>query len=229
METEKIAAAETIAKLESQIENLNKGIAATRDESKVAVAAAQAATKALEDFSKNSTVEKKAEDVTLSTAEEKKFDAWARANGVVTQTDLDAERVRIANDSAKGFQAQAVMEFLETHPEYDSDEEWAKVQTEFDLYKTPSDLIGYKKLLDKVHKELSPDSKANPNNEDGRAAARAEIAKREALKRGGGGQSNAGGDNEAEIEKLQAKYPNLSREQITTRLSEVRALTNEKK
>lgn len=218
------AAKEVITKLETQVENLNKGIATTRDESKAAIEAAKTATLALENYVKeNPTKKPDANETKLSAEEEKKFEAWAKANGVVTQTDLDAERMRIANDSNKSFQSQAVSEFLETHPEYDSDEEWEKVQAEFNLYKTPGDLAGYRKLLDKIHKEMNPGSKTT-DTEDAKAAVRADIAKREALKRGGGGNQGGNGENDAEIDKMQSRYPNLTREQIVTRLSEVRNL-----
>lgn len=231
METQEItdpAAKEVIAKLETQIENLNKGIAVTRDESKAAIEAAKAATTALETYKKDSTKDKGTDEVKLTPEEEKKFETWARANGVATQADLEAERNRIANASVQSFQTQAVTDFLETHPEYDTDEEWAKVQAEFNLYKTPTDLAGFKKLLDKVYKDLNPGAKSG-NDENGRAAARAEIAKREALKRGGGGQGAGSDTTDAEIDKMQARYPNLSREQIQNRLSEVRGLFPEKK
>lgn len=210
---------ETIKKLEDQVENLNKGIAASRDEAKKAIEAAKAATEALDQY-KQDRKNGDEPEVELSADEEKKFEAWAKANGVVTQAELAAEREKRASESAKDIASTAVSEFLEKHPEFDNDEAWAKVQEEFNLYKTPTDLAGYRKLLERVRKDLSGDDK-----ETARARARAEISKRENLSKGGGGQGGtAGGSQEAEIDKLQDKYPNLSREQIEARLSEISSL-----
>jgi hypothetical protein len=217
---------ETIKKLNEQIENLNKGIATSRDEAKTATEAAKAATEALEQFKKEADEGKKPE-VELSPEDEKKFEAWAKANGVVTQAELQAERQKMAGDSAKNIQNQAVSDFLEKHPEYDDDEQWQKVQEEFNLYKTPADLAGYKKLLERVHKNLTG---GDDKKERARAEARAEISRRDALKRGGGSQAAASGaaDTEAAIDKMQERYPNLSRSQIESRLGEIKSLYPDK-
>jgi len=221
MAAEQAAKDETIKKLEEQIENLNKGIASTRDEARVAIEAAKAANDALEVFKKES-AKNGGDEIKLSDEEQKKFEAWAKANGVVTQAELAAERNARFTESIKETANTAISEFLEKYPEYDDDEQWAKVQTEFNLYKTPTDLAGYKKLLEKIHSDLNPEAK----KEQAQAKARAELRKQEILKKGGGSQAASAPDAEfeAEVDKMQAKYPNLSREQIEARLSEVRGI-----
>lgn len=216
---------ETIKKLEEQVENLNKGIAATRDDAKTAIEAAKAANDALEVFKKETA--KNVPEVQLSAEEQKKFEAWAKANGVVTQAELAAERNARAGEAVKEVSATAINDFLEKHPEYDDDDQWAKVQAEFNLYKTPTDLASYKKLLERIHLDLNPEDA----KERAKAQARAELKKQEILKKGGGsqGKTSVDAELEAEIDKMQSKYPNLSREQIEARLSEVKNMYAGKK
>lgn len=219
------AADETIIKLQEQIANLNKGIATYRDEAKTAIEAARAATQALETFKEKADAGKSS-DVKLTKEEEEKFQAWAKAQGVVTKAELDAERIRIQADSVKNYQQTAVTEFLEKYPEFDDDDMWEKVQAEFNLYKTPVDLAGYKKLLDKIRMDLTGDSK----KDRARAEVRAELAKKNALSLGGRG-GNGGNDaaaREADIDAMQKRYPNLSRDQIEARLDEVKGLYEKK-
>jgi hypothetical protein len=217
----KEAEGKTIEKLEEQIENLNKGIATTRNEAKTAIEAAKSATDALETFKKEN-VKKEEPDETLSPEDQKKFEAWAKQKGIVTQAELQAERNKLAGESAKDVATTAVSEFLEKYPEYDDDEQWQKVQAEFNLYKTPSDIVGYRKLLERVRGDLNPEAKA----EKAKAQARAEINKKAALAKGGGSQgaTSPNAEFEAEVDKMQAKYPSLSRGQIEARLSELEAL-----
>jgi len=220
------AEVQTIAKLTEQIENLNKGISATRDEAKIAVETAKAATDALETF-KRENVKRSEPDEELSPADQKKFESWAKQKGIVTQQELQSERNKLAGESAKDIANTAVSEFLEKHPEYDEDDEWAKVRAEFELYKTPTDAVGYRKLLERVRESLNPEAKA----EKAKAQARAEISRKVALTKGGGSQGATAGnaDFEAEVDKMQEKYPSLSREQIQTRLSEIKSLYPDKK
>jgi hypothetical protein len=217
---------ETISKLEEQVANLNKGIAATRDEAKTAIEAAKSATDALDVF-KRENAKSKEPDEALSSEDQKKFEAWAKSKGIVTQEELQAERDKLAGDNAKGVANQAVSEFLEKYPEYDEDDEWQKVQAEFNLYKTPTDLAGYRRLLERVRGDLNPAAKADK----AKAQARAEINKKAALAKGGGSQgaSSTDAEFEAEVDKMQSKYPSLSRGQIEARLSETRALYADKK
>lgn len=215
-----------IAKLESQIDNLNKGVASTRDEAKAAKEQLQATRDELAQL-KAEKEKVDDEEVQLSPEDEKKFEAWVKKKGFVTEDQMQKERERLQADSFKSIENTAVAEFLEKHPEYDDDEKWEQVKQEFSLYRTPTDLAGYRKLLLKIHKDLGGDD----TKEKARAEARAEITKRNALKRGGKGSSAAGDskDMEADIDEMQDKYPSLSREQIVARLNEMRALYEDKK
>lgn len=207
-----------IESLKSQIENLNKGIATYRDEAKTALEAAKAANEQvaglMKEFKENNDKDK---DEPLSPEDQKKFEAWAKSKGVVTQEELATYKQNIASQSAKDVADTAVSQFLEAHPEYDDDIAWAKVQEEFVLYKTPVDLAGYKKLLEKIHKQLS-----GGDEDKTRAKVKAELKNKEHLSLGGRGKAGAGNeDTEARIDKLQERYPNLSRAQIEARLSEI--------
>ena len=220
----------TIESLQTQIENLNKGIATYRDEAQTAnktVAESKALIekleKDLEDLKKSKANDKGGDDdgeVVLNPADQKKLEAWAKKQGFVTKEEMDAQKAEIFNASLKGIESQAIDEFLKQHPQYDKDEEWAKVKEQFDLYKTPTSLSGYRQLLSKIHKELNP--------EDAGAKARAEIETKKRLGFGGGNQK--GGDEGGEtIESLQAKYPRLSRQQIESRLAEINSIYKDKK
>lgn len=219
---------QTIEQLQKQIENLNKGIASSRQEAKEAIEAAKAANAALNEY-KTEREKGNKPDVELSPEDEKKFEAWAKANGVVTQKELEAERNRMAGESQKNIADQAVSEFLKEYPEFDNDDKWAEVQAEFNLYRTPTDLQGYRKLLERVRKSIAGES--SKTDDDAKAKAKADLKRQEALKRGGASQgaaSEAAG-NDADIENLMQKYPNLSREQIQARLAEIRSLYPDKK
>ena len=215
-----------IKSLSSQIENLNKGIATYRDEAKnaneVARNASEVAKVAAEKVAEFEGIfkeknKKDAED-SLSPEDQKKFEAWAKSKGVVTQEELDIQKSQVAQESAKEVATTAVADFLEKYPEYDSDVNWQKVQAEFNLYKAPADITGYKKLLEKIHNDLS-------GGDDGgkaRAKVKAEIKTKEHLSLGGRGSGSSGNeDTDARVDKLQDKYPNLSRAQIEARISEI--------
>lgn len=214
---------EAIAKLKEQIDNLTKGIATYRDAAKNAEESAKQAKEAYE-----AALKEREPKVELSEEDEKKFESWAKAKGVVTADDLAKERSKYAAEAAKSVANTAITEFLEKHPEYDDDEKWAKVQEEFNLYKTPSDLPGYRSLLDRVHKALSG---GKDSKERARAEARAEINNRSRLTMGGGSQGtgNGSGEADASIDSLMKRYPNLSREQIESRLNDLKALHANKK
>jgi hypothetical protein len=209
---------EAIAKLSEQIENLNKGIGVYRNEAQAALEAARVANEKLAEYEKKGK-DKKDDDVELTPEQQKQFDDWAKKNGIVTKEELDAEKYKIAQDSVKNIANTAVDDFLEKHPEYDDDEKWAEVQEQFNLYKTPSDLAGYKKLLEKIHKELSGEDESTA-----KAKVRAEIAKNDRLKLGGKGGSKGGDTFESRVDSLQEKYPNLSRSQIEARIAEIDSL-----
>lgn len=215
---------EAFTKLSEQVDNLNKGIATSRDEVKVAkaesataVETAKAATDALEAYKKENGIKKDKPVEDLSKEEQKKFDAYMESQGVITKKEMEEQQQATASQSAKDTATTAVSEFLEKHPEYDEDDKWQAVQEEFNLYKTPTDLASYRKLLERVHSNLTGSTKENA-----RASARAEINKQKSLTRGGnGGGAGSASDNEAEIDKMQEQYPSLSRGQIEARLAEV--------
>lgn len=213
---------EAMKKLSTQVENLTKGIASYRDEAQAATKVAAEAKAALEEAKKE-----KKPAVELDPKEEAKLKAWAEENGFVTKEALDAERVRIASENSKSVQTTAVAEFLEKHPEYDDDEKWKAVDAEFKLYKTPTSLPEFRNLLERIHKNLGGGSK---DSDRAKAEAKAELIKRGRLNLGGGSQGGTEGSaNEADIDKLQARYPNLSREQIEQRLAEIKSLYPAKK
>lgn len=207
--------------LKTQVENLNKGIATYRDEAQKANELAKSVSEELE---KSKKAPKK--EVKLSEEEEAKFQAYVEKMGLVSATDLAAERQKFEASNAKSAESMAVTEFLEKHPEYDDDAKWTEVLSEFSLYKTPKTLAEYRALLEKVHKNLNPGG----DKDRARAEARAEIINRQRLTLGGGSQGGAGENpDEKTLENLQKKYPSLSREQIENRLAEIRALYPKKK
>jgi len=217
--------AEAFEELSKQVGNLNKGIATYRDEANTAKEVAKVANEKVAEFEK---ANKKKEDddakANLSPDDQKKFDAWAKTQGFATKEELNAEKSKIAQESAKTTATTAVNEFLETHPEYDDDETWQKVQAEFNQYKQPADLASYKKLLEKIHNDLS-------GGDSGKARARvkAELANKKRLSLGGKGGGATGEEGEARIDELQSKYPNLSRDQIEGRISEIDGIYESRK
>jgi len=213
---------EAIQKLTEQVGNLTKGIATYRDESQQTKEALKVATEELEALKK-----RKADaddDTDLSDEDQKKFDAWAAKQGFLTKDEMESEKSKIASESAKNVASIAVNDFLEKHPEYDDDDKWAKIREQFELYKTPVDLAGYKKLLNRIHKDLSgeKDSKAV-------SKAKAEIINNSRLSLGNGRGGASAGDEEATVDAYQKRYPNLSREQIEARLGEIKNLYPDKK
>lgn len=219
-----------IADLKAQVDNLNKGLASTRDSekgSKEEVAKTKAeldATKAKLAEAEKSVLEKKSPEIKLSTEEEKKFEALMKEKGLVTKSELDAERAKVFNESLKGMENQAVTEFLEKHKEYDDDKEWKKVEAEFALYRTPTTLQGFKSLLNRIHSDLSKDSEKTAE-----AKARAEIISKSRLGLGGGSQKTGDEGSAKDIADLHKRYPNLSPEQIENRLLEIQKMYPTKK
>lgn len=218
----KVPTPEEFKELSDQVKNLNKGIATYRDSEK----AWKSKYDTLEqDFtelkSKIDLASDDDKDEKLAPEDQKKLEAWAKKQGFVSQKDLQAERQKIQQESAKAIENQAISEFLDKHKEYDKDEEWSKVQAEFQLYKAPTSLEGYRKLLNKIHAELNGDDPKNKG--DAKAQARVELLRKGRLSLGGGLQSG-GNENDATVENYQKRYPNLSRDQIEERLSEIRSL-----
>lgn len=217
---------DAFAKLQEQVGNLNKGIASYRDESKSLKEKNEELSRELESLKSKveETEEEGDEEVPLNPEDEKKLEAWAHKKGFVSQQELVAERQKLQLESIKSYENQAVSEFITKHPEYDTDESWQKVLSEFQMYRQPTSVDGYRKLLDRIHKDLSGGvSKAR---EEGRTREKIESSLKGRLSLGGGPQGGGGADEE--IEKLSKRYPNLSREQIEERLSEIRSLQPKK-
>lgn len=212
--------------LSAKQENLNKGIAKYRDEAQAAnIKVAELETKLNE---LNAKIEFRAEDenIDLSKEDQERLEVWARKQGFLTRDELDAERQKTTQETIKNYEAQAINEFLEKHPEYDSDEAWGKIRQEFSsgFYRTPSSLEGYRKLFEKIHKDLSSSSAAI---EEGKNRAKAEIQNKGRLSLGGGSQKTSA--EKETINSLQEKYPHLSKEQIEERMSEINSMYGEKK
>ena len=211
-----------LSDMKTQIDNLNKGIASYRDEAKAANDRVKELAQKFE-----ATAEKKLppKNIELSEKDEEKFIAMAEKMGLVKDEDLKAERERFLADSVKNIETTAVNEFLEKHPEFDDDAKWKEVMDEFNLYKTPTNITGYRKLLERVYKSFGDSSVT----EKARASARAEIINRSRLSMGGGSQGGADTGDAKAVEDMQRKYPSLSRDQIENRLAEIKSLYPTKK
>lgn len=210
--------AQDLTKIQEQIANLNKGIATSREEAKTAKAQAEALKKQLAEFQSKVEFEAEDEKVELHPDDVKKLDAWARKQGLVTKTELDAENQRKAAESHQSIAQTAIDEFIASHKEYDDDAKWKEVAAEFNqFYKAPTTLAGYRKILEKIHKDLG-----GTNDEDVEARAKAKIANNSRLSLGGGSQKAS--NSEQTVEDLHKKYPHLSREQIEARVAEIKSL-----
>lgn len=194
-------------------DNLNQGIAKYRDD------AQKSSEKTKELEGKIQQLESRLDgEIDLNEGDIATFEKLVAKKGLVTREELDKMKGEQIASSQQELQNQAVTEFLKDHSEYDKDEEWSKVQKEFQQYRTPTNLQGYRNLLNKIHKELStPDAEKRGGDK-----ARAELTKKSRLSLGGGPQG--GSEKEEQIEDLQKKYPNLSKEQIEERVSEINAL-----
>lgn len=220
---------EVVAKLQEQVENLNKGISSYRDEIKLYKENYEKLQDDFEEFKSSVEVEDESDDkkVQINPDDEKKLEAWAKQKGFVSQTEMQIEKQKLHQESIKSAENQAISEFLQKHPEYDSDENWQKVLAEFQsgLYRQPTTLSSYQKLLDRIHKDLTGDP--NRAREEGKVQAKLENQIKGRLSLGGGSQGS-GQPNDKDIEELQKRYPKLSRGQIEERLSEIRSLYSNK-
>ena len=213
---------EVVVKLQEQIENLNKGIASYRDE---ANSYKENYTKLQQDLEElKGSLKSEDEDdnkVNLNPEDEKRLEAWAKQKGFVSQNEFQAERQKIQQDSIKNVETQAVSQFLEKNPEYDNDEKWQEVLREFQLYRQPTSLDAYSKLLNRIHNDLS--GGIRKAEEGGRVKEKIETHIKGRLSLGGGHQGSPS-DNDKDVDNLQKRYPNLSRDEIRTRLSELESL-----
>jgi hypothetical protein len=215
----------SIEDLQKQIENLNKGIATYRDDAKKALERAEraeATAKAVADASKAKTDNDGEDLVPLTAEDQKRLEAWAKSQGFATKEEILEERQRIQADNLRTIETQAIDEFLAQHSEYNDEEKWEELKKEFGQYKQPANLAEYRRILNKVHKELNP-----KKDDDGAARARAEIETRKRLGLGGGSQHSD--DQEMTAEKLAERYPRLSKDQIEARLKEIKSIYPDKK
>ena len=216
----------TIEELNTKIDNLNQGIAKYRDDAstakKEAAEAKAEAAKAIADAASTRKVIEDATDpeddkeVKLSPADQKKLEAWAKAQGFTTKAEFEAEKQRVYVDTLRGVETQAVEELLRQHPELEDEKEFAKIKEQFGLYKQPTTLTGYRQILTKVYKEVY-------GSDDAQARARAVIAQRNRLSIGGGG-TQKDDDDKAQMDEYRERYPHLSEGQITARLKEINDL-----
>ena len=214
---------ETIEKLSNQITQLNQGIASERTARKAAEQNVAQLSKDLEEFKGKVDFESEEEKIELSKEDEKKLETWARQKGFVTAEEQQAERQRLQVQTLAAVQSDSVTEFLSTHPELDDDAKWAQVQAAFNEYKTPITKAATLKLLNKVAKELGYDTQKKSDTDE-MAKAKARMINNGRLSLGGGQQSSGQQDGTVTVEDLQRKYPNLSRDQIEARVSEINAL-----
>ena len=214
---------EQLVKLQQQVENLNKGVSSSRDEAKAAKAEADTLRAQIAALQSKIDTKPNGEEVELHPDDAKKLSAWARQQGLVSKDELEAERTRLQLESQKSLATAAIDEFIAKHPKYDNDDEWQKVQKEFTLYKTPTNITEYRKILNRIHKDISGDD----DSEDTEAKIKAKQANNSRLKLGGGSQSS--GAEAQTVEDLQKKYPSLSREQIEQRLADLKSLHAQKK
>lgn len=211
-------------KLQTQVENLNKGIATYRDSANDYKSKYESLHKEVEDLKKAKAP--KEEKVALDPEDEKRLEAWAKSKGFVSKEEMDKERQNLQRDNIKQAETQAVQTFLEKFPEYDDDGKWTQIMSEFQLYRTPTTTDGYLKLLNKIKSGLEGDT--GKARKDGEAKAKADMAAKSRLSLGGRSQQKSSQDD-ATVESLQEKYPNLSRDQIEAKLAEINDLYPEDK
>ena len=213
-----------ITELEEKQSNLNQGIAKYRDE-------AQSANKRAEDLEIklaelearfDSTSQK--EKIKIDEEDEAMLETWAREKGFVSKKDLESLKSEQLISTQKQVENQAVAEFLKQYPQYNTDENWEKVQKEFqESFKPQPTVQGYLKVLEKIDKILSlPDAEKRGGDK-----VRAQLSTKGRLSLGGGVQMTP--ERETTIEDLQKRYPNLTKEQISARLAEIDALHEVKK
>jgi hypothetical protein len=214
-----------VVKLQEQIANLEKGIATERGQRHETETKYSTLDTELRELKAKVGTALDPKPVELKPDDEEKLEAFAKKKGFVTAEELQTERARLAEQTIKSYETQAVTEFLEKHPEADDNEVWAKVQEEFQLYKQPNNLVTYRALLNRVWEDVN--DKKGKAREEGKAAAKAEAATNARLALGGGTQPSDTDDTDSP-ESLQKKYPHLSKEQIASTKSELAAIIKER-
>ncbi len=210
--------------LVKQVENLNKAVAGYRDEARTASEKAKTTETAFEAYKKEVEPKLKViagepkEDASLSDEDQKRLEKWASDKGFVKKEEFEAEKAKLSLQSIQTAQDTAVNEFLSKYPKYDDKTEWDKVLAEFQQYKVPSTVDGFRKILTKIHKEL------NGGKVEDDAVAKAKVQD-QVRSRLGLGHGATGYDASKEtVESLQARYPRLSKEQIEGRLADLKSI-----
>lgn len=215
--------------LVKQVENLNKAVAGYRDEARSATEKAKTVETTFEAYKKEVEPKLKViagepkEDTSLSDEDQKRLEKWASDKGFVRKEEFETEKAKLQLESIQTAQNTAVNEFLAKYPKYDDKTEWDKVLSEFQQYKVPSNVEGFRKLLTKIHKDLN----GGVVEDDAVAKAKAQDIQRSRL---GLGRGATGYDPSTEtVESLQTRYPRLSKEQIEARLADLKSIYPEKK
>lgn len=210
--------ADQLAKFGEQVDNLNKAVKEARDDSKTSKTELAEFKTKYDELKQQLEKGVDKDDLDLSEEDLKKFKKFAESNGLVTKEELKKIEAESEKSTLAQVEQQAISELIEKHPEFEDDAEFAKLKEEFQLYKQPTNLTDYRKLLNRIVKDLKGDDK----KEEGANETRAEIRRRERL--GLGGKSPASDDKDSELNDLAKRYPNLSKDQLKERLAELNAL-----
>lgn len=216
-------ALEEITKLKEQTENLTKGIAKYRDESQESK---QLLNETLED---NRNLHAKIEglssgdndeDIDLSPDDEKRLQAYMKKQGFMTKEELEIQKREDKQKTQKQIQEESLNRFLEKNPNLkDDDDAWKKFASEFKRYVAPTSADGYDKLFSEVKDKVMPKTEEEDNTNTG-----AGTTEKKHLSFGGGSSPQK---KDTKIEDLKNKYPSLSKDQITERLSEIDEIQKE--
>ena len=204
-----------LSDISEKVSNLTKGIASYRAENKEIKGELATALETIKNLSKSG-----GDEIEITPEEEKKMEALLKKKGVVLHADLQKKDEEARAESLQTVEKKATDNFIKAHPEYDDDAKWQEIVTEFGLYKTPSTIEGFEKILEKVHRDLSGDTQ----RKKGKAEARAEDYNTKRLSLGGGSQSRNSNEDTDDVDKLRKKYPNLSDEQILQTLQDINNL-----
>lgn len=149
----------------------------------------------------------------------KTLDSYLKKRGVITQEELRKREEEKFLEQQKNLQKVAVKDFLASHPEYDNDEMWSKVEQESALYKTPTTKEGFNLMFNRIHQNIS-NSMGIPQQR-GADRARAELLNRSLMAKGG--SSGISGDTTNSASYVD-RYKNVSSEQLEKQIQELKRL-----
>ena len=126
------------------------------------------------------------DDLSDYDAEEiERLDKFLKVKGYVKKGDIQATQ-------QEDIEGEALSTFMDTHPEYDDDDLWAKFREESRFYARPTEMKPsesrkwYKTLFSKIHNSISGDSSSKTSQK--------EISKKkDTIKRAGVGADKGGG------------------------------------